>query len=117
MSRNPNAELSNFFVTGINYKKTDTAIRGSFAIGPEQYENMLQMAGQYGVRDLFVLSTCNRSEIYAIADNPQQLVNLFCSQTQGAEELFQRTVLLQKREACTGTFIRCRGRSGFPDFG
>jgi glutamyl-tRNA reductase len=89
MSRNPNAELSNFFVTGINHKKTDTAIRGSFAIGPEQYENMLQMAGQYGVRDLFVLSTCNRSEIYAIADNPQQLINLFCSQTQGGEELFK----------------------------
>jgi glutamyl-tRNA reductase len=89
MSRNPNAELSNFFVTGINYKKTDTAIRGSFAIGPEQYENMLQAAGQYGVRDFFVLSTCNRSEIYAVADNPQQLVNLFCSQTQGAEELFK----------------------------
>ena len=89
MNKNPNAELSNFFVTGINYKKTDTAIRGSFAIGPEQYGNMLQLAGEYGVRDLFVLSTCNRSEIYAIADNPQQLINLFCSQTQGAEELFK----------------------------
>ena len=83
MSRNPATELSNFFVTGINYKKTDAEIRGSFAIGPEQYSNMLNMAPRFGVRDLFVLSTCNRSEIYGIADGPDQLINLFCSHTQG----------------------------------
>jgi glutamyl-tRNA reductase len=88
MSRNPTAELSNFFVAGINYKKTDTEIRGSFAIGPEQYDNVLKLAAKYDVRDLFVLSTCNRSEIYGIADNPEQLVNLLCSKTQGSAELF-----------------------------
>ena len=88
MSRNPNTELTNFFVVGINYKKTDTEIRGSFAIGPEQYNNILKLAANYDVRDLFVLSTCNRSEIYGIAENPEQLVNLLCSQTQGSEELF-----------------------------
>src|ERR1700681_2015937 len=88
MIKNPNTELSNFFVAGINYKKTDTGIRSSFAIGPEQYSNMLNLAAEYGVRDLFVLSTCNRSEIYGIADHPGHLVNLFCSQTQGSSELF-----------------------------
>jgi glutamyl-tRNA reductase len=96
MSRNPNAELSNFFVTGINYKKTDTGIRGSFAIGPEQYENMLKLASLYEVRDLFVLSTCNRSEIYGVADHPQQLVDLFCSQTQGSEEIFRQLAYQKK---------------------
>jgi glutamyl-tRNA reductase len=88
MSRNPTAELTNFFVAGINYKKTDTEIRGSFAVGPEQYDNILKLAAKYDVRDLFVLSTCNRTEIYGIADNPEQLVNLLCSQTQGSSELF-----------------------------
>jgi glutamyl-tRNA reductase len=89
MSKNPHTELSNFFVTGINYKKTDTGTRGSFAIGPVQYDNLLNNAADYGVRDLFVLSTCNRSEIYGIADHPENLVNLLCSQTQGSAELFQ----------------------------
>jgi glutamyl-tRNA reductase len=88
MNRNLNTELANFFVTGINYKKTDTEIRGSFAIGTEQYDNMLNLAAQYEVRDLFVLSTCNRSEIYGIAENADQLVNLFCTQTQGSAALF-----------------------------
>lgn len=88
MNKNLHTELSNFFVAGINYKKTDTGIRGSFAIGAEQYSSMLRRAAEYGVRDFFVLSTCNRSEIYGIAENPEQLVNLFCSHTQGSPELF-----------------------------
>ena len=88
MNRHINTELSHFFVIGINYKKTDTEIRGSFAIGPDQYENMLKLASRYEVRDFFVLSTCNRSEIYGIAENPDLLVNLFCSQTQGSVPLF-----------------------------
>jgi len=88
MNKNFHTELSNFFVAGINYKKTDTGIRGSFAIGAEQYSSMLSRAAEYGVRDFFVLSTCNRSEIYGIAENPEELVNLFCSHTQGSPELF-----------------------------
>jgi glutamyl-tRNA reductase len=88
MSKNPTSELSHFFVAGINYKKTDTGIRGTFAIAPEQYNNLLNQAAGYGVRDLFVLSTCNRSEIYGISESPEQLINLFCSHTQGSPELF-----------------------------
>ncbi|HEY2648362.1 MAG TPA: glutamyl-tRNA reductase [Puia sp.] len=88
MNKHPHNELSNFFVAGINYKKTDTGVRGSFAIGAEQYNNMLSLAAEYGVRDFFVLSTCNRSEIYGIAEQPTHLVNLFCSQTQGSSVLF-----------------------------
>jgi glutamyl-tRNA reductase len=90
MSKNPTTDLSSFFVTGINYKKTDTEIRGLFAIGSEQYECMLKKASSYGVRDLFVLSTCNRSEIYAVTDQPEQLINLICSQTQGSPDLFKK---------------------------
>ncbi|HET7001441.1 MAG TPA: glutamyl-tRNA reductase [Puia sp.] len=88
MSKNPPSELSHFFVAGINYKKTDTGIRGSFAISPEQYNLLLNHAVEYGVRDLFVLSTCNRSEIYGIAESPNDLINLFCAHTQGSPELF-----------------------------
>jgi glutamyl-tRNA reductase len=89
MSKNPTSDLSHFFVAGINYKKTDTGIRGSFAVSPEQYSRMLRQAVKHGVQDLFVLSTCNRSEIYGIAESPEQLINLFCSHTQGSPELFQ----------------------------
>lgn len=89
MNRYQTTELSNFFVTGINYKKTDTGIRGSFAIGPEQYERILNLASQFEVRDLFILSTCNRTEIYGITENADNLLNLLCTETQGTADTFR----------------------------
>jgi glutamyl-tRNA reductase len=95
MTRNKTAELSNFFVAGINYKKTDTLVRGSFAIGPVQYHQILKSAAEFGVQDLFVLSTCNRTEIYGISENASQLVSLLCSQTDGPAALFNELAYIK----------------------
>ena len=42
------------------------------------------MAPQYGIKELFVLSTCNRTEIYGFAENAANLCELLCTQTQGS---------------------------------
>lgn len=89
MNRNKLTDLSKFFVAGINYKKTDTSVRGSFAIGHEQYENLLQSANTRGLNELFVLSTCNRTEIYGFAETSDQLITLLSDHTQGSKELFE----------------------------
>ena len=81
-------DIANFFVAGINYKKTDAATRGQFAIVDEQYENILKLAPLFHVDSLFVLSTCNRTEIYGFAESAFQLIDLLCTQTQGSKELF-----------------------------
>ncbi len=75
--------ISRFFVAGINYKKTDASIRGQFAINNNQYENILLQASTSGLNELFILSTCNRTEIFGFADNASQLIQLVCSQTIG----------------------------------
>lgn len=72
-----------FFVAGINYRKTDAALRGQFAVGPDQYAAILQNAGKQGVSEVFVLSTCNRTEIYGLASSASQLIQLLCDETQG----------------------------------
>ena len=59
--------ISNFFVAGINYKKSDASIRGQFAINQDQYLSVLQTAADQGLNEVFVLSTCNRTEIYGFA--------------------------------------------------
>ncbi len=82
--------LSKFFIAGINYKKTDASIRGQFAINNEQYLNILQAAPQFGVSECFILSTCNRTEIYGFAENVSQLSNMLCSQTVGSIETFNK---------------------------
>lgn len=82
-------DISNFYIAGINYKKTDAAIRGQFAIANEQYEKLLEIAPQFGIKEFFVLSTCNRTEIYGFAENEQALINLLCTQTKSTAEIFQ----------------------------
>ena len=70
------SDISGFYVTGINYKKTDAAIRGQFAIGTEQYERILTLAPSLHLSELFILSTCNRTEIYGFADTAPDLAEL-----------------------------------------
>src|SRR5215475_12981853 len=77
------SDISEFYVVGINYKKTDAAIRGHFAISEEQYAQLLSLAPSHQLSELFILSTCNRTEIYGFADNFRQLAALLCSATEG----------------------------------
>jgi glutamyl-tRNA reductase len=88
--------IENFFIAGINYKKTDAALRGQFAIGNEQYNQVLLQAKESGLKDLFVLSTCNRTEIYGFAETASQLINLLCSQTTGDKETFLEIAYVKK---------------------
>jgi glutamyl-tRNA reductase len=82
-------DMSTFFVAGINYKKTDAALRGQFAISNDKYANILDLAAQYNINELFVISTCNRTEIYGFTENADQLCALLCSQTDGDVETFK----------------------------
>ena len=69
METNEYRHITNFFIVGINYKKTDASIRGQFAINNDQYEALLQQAKASGLNELFVLSTCNRTEVYGFANS------------------------------------------------
>lgn len=90
MQVNTSLGLANFWVVGINYRKADTNVRGEFAISNEQYQRILDIAVIYHVSEVFVLSTCNRTEIYGLCDHPDQLVDLLCTETTGSKELFIR---------------------------
>lgn len=75
--------IPNFYVAGINYKKSDAGTRGQYAVSNEQYNSILQTAPEFGLNELFVLSTCNRTEIYGFAQHPSQLIDLLCTATTG----------------------------------
>jgi glutamyl-tRNA reductase len=85
---NKASDISGFFIAGINYKKTDASIRGQFAINNEQYGKILALAPSYGLTELFILSTCNRTEIYGLAEDASHLIGLLCTQTTGSRETF-----------------------------
>ena len=81
-------DIGTFFIAGMNYKKSDATIRGQYAINREQYTHLLSLAPQFGITQFFVLSTCNRTEIYGFADNAESLCQLLCTQTQGSLDNF-----------------------------
>jgi len=87
--------ISKFWIAGINYKKTDAALRGQFAIQNDQYKRILQQALENGLTDLFILSTCNRTEIYGFADDVNQLIDLLCSETTAGKKVFKKLAYLK----------------------
>ena len=88
--------ISNFYVAGINYKKSDASIRGQFAINNDQYSTLLEKAPLTGLNELFILSTCNRTEIYGFAHNSDQLIDLLCSQTAGDAATFKQAAYIKQ---------------------
>lgn len=96
MNSNEYKHISNFYVAGINYKKSDASIRGQFAITNEQYESILTLAAERGLNELFILSTCNRTEIYGFGYSSEQLIDLLCSQTVGDAATFRKAAYIKK---------------------
>lgn len=85
-----NMNINHFFVVGINYKKTDAAIRSEYAVCPNVYASLLCKASQLGLEEMFVISTCNRTEIYGVTDDVNKLIGLLCSETKGSECTFRK---------------------------
>lgn len=78
-----NSSLQNFSIVGINYRKSDISIRGKFSIAPELSVNLIQEAISKKMQGCLVLSTCNRTELYGICNDPKELTDLLCSYTNG----------------------------------
>ena len=80
--------ISDFWVTGLNYKKTDASIRGLFSVNNDQYTELFAKAAEFGISEFFILSTCNRTEIYGFGNNVNQLVDFLCSVGGGDTDTF-----------------------------
>lgn len=89
MGNTDKRNIEDFQVVGINYKKTDAPLRGLFAVNNEQYDLLMAGAREYGVNEFFVLSTCNRTEIYGFAENSRRLTDFLCSVCIGDAETFE----------------------------
>jgi glutamyl-tRNA reductase len=77
--------LDHFSVVGINYHKADAATRGLFSVHNEDFEAITEDARKANVKSLMVLSTCNRTEVYGIADHPQILGQILLKYVKGTK--------------------------------
>lgn len=80
--------LSRLHVIGINHHQTSAEVRGLFAIDKNQFNTIATIAKQHEIVSLFVLSTCNRTELYAFAENSAILVDILCEASGGSKNVF-----------------------------
>lgn len=64
-------------VVGVNYRKTSLEERGKFALTNDKIKTIFTAPGDCYSGHYFILSTCNRTEIYSINQRPEELMNLF----------------------------------------
>lgn len=87
--------LDRFCVAGINYHAAGTDVRGSFSVSREEYARIAEQAKQLNLRSVFVVSTCNRTEIYGFAEHVMLPVNLLTQVTRGSREQFLQFAYLK----------------------
>lgn len=81
--------LDQLVVIGVNYHNADTATRGSFSVCEATYDRIATQATHHGIQDIFVLSTCNRTEVYGIGQS-DLLTTLLCEATGNAVSTFRQ---------------------------
>ena len=77
-----------FYNVGLSYKKADVKVRGAFSLTKENQKLLLQEAKEKGIDGIFVLSTCNRTEITGFAKHPFELISLLIKYSKGSVEEF-----------------------------
>ena len=85
-----------FYNIGISYVKADASTRGKFSLSKENQIALLEEAKQKGMDGVFVLSTCNRTEITGFAEHPFQLISMLCNHSNGSVEEFAKVSYVNK---------------------
>jgi len=77
-----------FYNIGLSYKKADVKIRSAFSVSKKNQKHLLEEAREKGIDGIFILSTCNRTEITGFAKHPFELISLLIKYSNGTVEDF-----------------------------
>ncbi|MCO7319305.1 glutamyl-tRNA reductase [Riemerella anatipestifer] len=75
---NSSYKTAHFTVLSISFEKADTETRGRFAFFDEHIQDFVNKIHEKNMGDAFVVSTCNRTEIYTTSHNYMFVAQLFC---------------------------------------
>ncbi len=99
------SRFANFFLIGIDHSKADVKTRELFTLNEEKANHLLHEYKQGGGDGMLILSTCNRTEIYAFASCPRDLIALFCKYSGTTKAHFEPYQNIQQnREAINHLF-------------
>ena len=98
-------QATSFFIIGISYKNADAEIRGNYSLDPKSKLSLLTKAKESGLESVMAISTCNRTEVIGLVDDPEILINLLCDTTNSSKEEFKKhSYTLSENEAMNHLF-------------
>ncbi|WP_299682084.1 glutamyl-tRNA reductase [uncultured Tenacibaculum sp.] len=101
-----NTKHKNFYNIGVSYVKADAKTRGKFSLSKEDQISLLEEAKSIGFDGIFVLSTCNRTEISGFAPRPCLLIELLCKYSKGTVEEFRSISTIQQNQEAVNHLFR-----------
>ena len=91
-------DMHHFFVVGVSYKTANIDLRGKFSINDTQHHALFLEAQKQKIKDLIVVNTCNRTELYAWVPDSKILINLLCDHSDGNKKSFEQIGYILKGE-------------------
>lgn len=88
--------MQEFIVVGVNYKKTDISMRNKFAFTIETLNATYRSARNQGKQGFFILSTCNRTEIYSASLDVEDIIQLFKAHTDLSYEEIKQHIFVKR---------------------
>ncbi|MFW1849887.1 glutamyl-tRNA reductase [Acinetobacter guillouiae] len=74
-----------FFALGVNHQTASVELREQIAFNPERLKDLFAVESlRQNLNDMVVVSTCNRTEVYAMAENADMVLN-WLAQTNGID--------------------------------
>ena len=99
-------KTSNFAVLSVSFEKADAEIRGKFAFFDDNVKYFVNQIHDLNLGDAFVVSTCNRTEIYTTTQNYLLIAELYCKIVGVSLTDFMQYVQILKHEEALNHLFR-----------
>lgn len=110
MPQNSNIhQTSNFAVLSVSFEKADAETRGKFTFFDDHVKNFVNRIHQEKLGDAFVVSTCNRTEIYTTTPNYLLIAEEYCKEVGVSLMDFMQYANILKREDALNHLFRVAG--------
>ncbi|MXV37152.1 glutamyl-tRNA reductase [Flavobacteriaceae bacterium Ap0902] len=97
--------IQDFHVLGLSYEKADVETRGKYSFFDGYTDEFIKKAKGANANDFFILSTCNRTEIYYFSPEPEKMLDVYSRQVEGDVDEFRDISFLKSgRDAINHMF-------------
>lgn len=83
-------KLKDFTVIGVNHWEATIPVREKFSLSDKQKELLVEGARREGINSVMAVSTCNRTELFALDATSQELIRLLTTYSNGSLDEFHR---------------------------